>query len=247
LFVAFAERCDCPVQIMSTPRHVFCRLRADSLDIEPTCPDWFRASTKWDTDTAATDSRPTTLAPEIPGEITPVQLVARVYYNRGVALLEHRQFSSGTACLQASLQLDVHHAAARANLVAGLNNWALAECEASHFDRAVELVAQGQRLDPHFAPLAANDVHVHQQWVTHLCEKGEFSQAIELLDNAYRRRPDVVLFDLGRCTVSVAWSRSLIQSRRLREAASVVERGLACHPDSQDLHDLKQQLTRLGS
>ena len=250
LFAAMCERCDCSVQIMATPRHVFCRIAGEPpVDVEPTCANWFDAddAARRGAITARSVAADTQYSPEISREISRVQLLARVYYNRGVALLEQRKFAPAVTALQASLRLDEHQSPARENLLAAFNNWALAECDAGGFEHAAELLGDARRVDPRFGPLAANDVYVHRQWIVQLCERGEFARAAAVLAEAHARRPDVPLFDTGRRTVFVAWSRSLVRADKPQAAAAVVRCGLAIFPDCSQLRELQHDLTRRDS
>jgi tetratricopeptide (TPR) repeat protein len=90
-------------------------------------------------------------------QITPVELLGKFYYNRGVGLLQDRQFAEGLKLLEIAVELDRNDADARANLVAGFNNWAVEHCRASRYGEAAPLIKQGLRLDPLFAPLVANE------------------------------------------------------------------------------------------
>jgi hypothetical protein len=89
--------------------------------------------------------------------LTPVELIAKLYYNRGVELLRDQQFNSGLELLAISLRLDPKDASARANLVAGINNWAASRYAAGDYQQAAALIALGRRLEPDFAPLVANE------------------------------------------------------------------------------------------
>jgi len=95
--------------------------------------------------------------PELQRRITPVELLGKFYYNRGVQLLEGRQYAAGLALLEISLQLDPADSDARANLAAGLNNWAVEQCRAQRYQQAAELIQQGLSVAPAFAPLVANE------------------------------------------------------------------------------------------
>lgn len=247
LFATLCERCDCTVQIMATPRHVFCRVAGEPpLDIEPTCANWFEANDAARQEAIATrkSTENSPKSPDIPREISFVQLLARVYYNRGVALLEQRNFAPAVAMLNASLRLDEQQPPARDNRLAAFNNWALAKCDAGRGAEAAELLARARRLDPRYAPLLANEVYVHRQWIVQLCERGEFARAAAVLAEAHARRPDVPLFDTGRQTVYLAWSQSLVRAEQPREAAAVIQCGLALFPDCSQLRNLQRDLTR---
>jgi tetratricopeptide (TPR) repeat protein len=195
LFVALAQRAGLQPQIWHAPGHVFCRFPGESLEIETTCRDWLSAS------------RP---RPPRPGarRITSAHLVAKLDYNRGILLLEQGRFAPALAALRRSCAGDPLDRDARQNLLAGLNNAALAECAAGRFAPAAALLAEVRDIDPDYAPLRVNDVHLHQKWVLDLCVAGRFAAALELLERGYARRPDVPLFASGRQAVAEWWARS---------------------------------------
>jgi len=124
--------------------HVFLRTNLDgeSVVVEPGSPQWTIRPGVW-----RTGAR----------QITPVELLGKFYYNRGVELLRDRQYADGIELLKASLAFDSADDDARANLVAGLNNWAVEHCRAARYDAAAALIGQGLSLDPDFAPLVANE------------------------------------------------------------------------------------------
>jgi len=203
-----------PLAIVERPGHVFCRLKTNPpVDVETTCADWLDApknSPKRPADRLATSR-----------EITPLELVAKIYYNAGVAGLQQRRFRQAVAATQNALRLDPDDPASRDNLLAAMNNWALALCREGQFNRAAELVIRGRRIDPDYPPLAANDLHIHQQWVLRLCESGRYEAAIALLEQGYRRRPDAELFDAGRFAVYRLWAASLLTNGRTDPALDV--------------------------
>lgn len=84
------------------------------------------------------------------------ELLGKFYYNRGVEMLKQEQFEKGLELLRIAVRLDGQDQDARANLVAGINNWAAHCCARGDFGRAAELVEKGLALNPDFAPLIAN-------------------------------------------------------------------------------------------
>ena len=88
--------------------------------------------------------------------LSSVQLVGKFYYNRGVEELRAGGYRNGLTMLRTSFALDPSDDDARANLVAGLNNWAVEECRAGHYEEAESLIEQGLSLDATFGPLITN-------------------------------------------------------------------------------------------
>jgi len=101
-------------------------------------------------------------------QLTPVELVGKFYYNRGVQFLERQQFGAGVGLLEMSLRFDPSDRDARENLVAGLNNWAVKEYRLRRYDRAGDLIQRGLDVAPDFSPLIAN-----QRLVRTTLERGE--------------------------------------------------------------------------
>jgi len=89
--------------------------------------------------------------------ITPVELLGKFYYNRGVQMLRDRRFAEGVELLKVSLTLDPADADARANLAAGFNNWAAEQCARGRYSDAASLIQRGLEIEPAFAPLIANE------------------------------------------------------------------------------------------
>jgi hypothetical protein len=129
-----------PLELWAEPGHVHCRL--GSLRIEPTSRDWPARR-----DTGSPAAR----------QLTPSQFVGRYWYNRGIDHVEIREFAAGVAALQTACRLDPEDADARANLLAGLNNWALALSTQNQNAAAQALIARGLAIDPENPPLVANE------------------------------------------------------------------------------------------
>jgi tetratricopeptide (TPR) repeat protein len=129
------------LEICSQPGHVNLRL-VEGIEIEPSA-GWRLA----DSASRACESR----------RLTPIELLGKFYYNRGVEQLRAGQFAEGLALLETSLQLDPADADARENLLAGLNNWAVEHCRQRRYDLAAPLIERGLSMEPAFAPLVANE------------------------------------------------------------------------------------------
>jgi tetratricopeptide (TPR) repeat protein len=144
LYLDLCRAADLELEIWLVRGHVFLRANteAGSAVVEPGSPQWSGRSV-----VRRTSAR----------QITPVELLGKFYYNRGVELLRDRQYAEGIELLKVSLALDPADDDARANLVAGLNNWAVEHCRADRYDAAAALIGQGLSLDPDFAPLVANE------------------------------------------------------------------------------------------
>ena len=150
LYWDFAAQAGIPLQIWSRPGHVYLLEPDSGLVIEP-------GSRSWGSRSPASVSRQHVTAAR---QITPLQLVGKFYYNRGLTLLQQGRHAEGLECIRASLQLDPGDREARRNLLAGINNWAVTLCGQDRFAEARLLIAQGLAIDAAYAPLVANARYV---------------------------------------------------------------------------------------
>lgn len=145
LLLDLCQACDLEPEIWLSPGHVRLRMRgASTVFLEPGIAD---ADLENGQEHAA----------ELERQIQPVQLIAKFYYNRGVAHIQQRQFAQGLALVQTGLQLDPADNDARVNLAAGYNNWAAAQCESRCYEHAAKMIEAGLAVEPAFAPLLANE------------------------------------------------------------------------------------------
>ncbi len=217
LYQCLCEEFELSPTAVATSTHVRSRFLAPStFDVETTCAEWFDVvHQKPSTQTLRQNQRVR--------QLTDIELLAKIYYNRGVSRLETKAFFDGVALLEISQSLDPADKPTRKNLAAGINNWALAECDAGHFEHAIELVVVGIEKHPEFTPLLANDIHIHQRYASQLLQQQRFAQAMQVLQGAFERRPDVDLFNRGRLAVLGQWTVSLLMNDQLRQAAALFE------------------------
>lgn len=219
LYQSLCAEIDLPVRAVAAPAHVYCRHPGPpTLDVQTTCATWLRQ--------AAPDVShlPREALTQAARELSDPQLIAKIYYNRGVAHLGLQEHAEAVRLLRISLLLDPDDETARANLLAAINNWALAECQLGRHERAEWLLVKVAELDPAYAPLRANELHVRQQWVRSLCEREQFSEALRLLDEGHARRPEAPLYDQGRLLVARLWAGSLFEQGLPGDGLAVLER-----------------------
>lgn len=199
---------------LEMPGHTMTRVRLAEgvLDIETTCPQWLRLGN---------DRRqPSTISTKAIGaaagadrskarEVSPIQMAAMIYYNRGVDLLGEKRFAEAAAANAKALRLDPHNATARGNLLATINNWSIELGNSQHFVEAVELLRRGLAMEAKFAPFAQNYVHVHRQWVDQLCHEQRFAEAIEILSRATAEMPDRDYLRRAQSEVRERWAKSI--------------------------------------
>jgi len=150
LYWDLATEAGIDLEIWSRPGHVYLVEPGSGIVIEP-------GSKSWGTVPPVNDSLG---RPNAARQITPLQLVGKFYYNRGLTLLQQARHAEGLDCIRASLQLDPGDREARGNLLAGLNNWAVTLCGQERFSEARLLIEQGLAIDAAYGPLVANARYV---------------------------------------------------------------------------------------
>jgi len=199
---------------LETPGHAMSRifLPDGPLDVETTCPRWFHLSgdpQKQAEHVATTIGRSPAKDRSLLRAVSEVELAAMIYYNRGVDLLAEKRYAAAAAANAKALRLDPTSTTARGNLLATINNWAIALGSARQFVEAADLLRQGMAMDPAFETFQLNYVHVHYQWTQHLCESGRFEEALGLLARAAAECPNRPYFREAPLEVYRRWARSL--------------------------------------
>ena len=208
---------DVDSQAVAVPAHVFSQLHDPEVDVQTTCATWLKPGKGRESASESQNRR----------MLNDVELVAKIYYNRGVLRLHEGNFAEAVRVLRISLLLDKNDKIADSNLLAAINNWSLAEAREGRYSSASELLSIGRTLDQNYAPLAANDLHIHQKWVQSLCRDGRFRFALVVLDEGMRRRPEAKLFDDGRYIVLRMWAVDAWSAGRLEDGFAVFEDDLA--------------------
>ena len=218
LFNCLAGELGLDARALEMPGHTLSRvwLPDGPLDVENTCPRWFSLG-------GDPQRQPTAGTPLIGAmrsmdrskarEVSPIQMAAMVYYNRGVDLLSEKRFAEATGVNAKALRLDPENATARGNLLATINNWSIELGNSQRYAEAIGLLRRGLAMDRKFEPFAQNYVHVHHQWIEHLCGQGRFEEAIAILSRAAAEMPDRDYLRKARGDVSQRWSKSVSGSR----------------------------------
>ncbi len=212
LFQCLAERCGLTVSGLEMPGHAMSRVHLSDgpLDIETTCAAWFRLMD--DPKRQAQSVRDTLgTAPADPGaaarEISSVGLVAMVYYNRGVDLLAEGRYAEAALANSRALFLDPGNETARGNLLATVNNWAIALGQSGRFDEAIAMLEAGLALDPHYGPFRLNYAHVQHQRSKQLAESGgHASPPVDLGRQAAAMHSDTERREAGYASEPGVWS-----------------------------------------
>jgi tetratricopeptide (TPR) repeat protein len=225
IFGYLADRCGLDCRGLEMPGHAACRvLTADGpIEVETTCPRWFSLSDAEKSRIPAGGNR--LIGAAAPPdrtkarEVSPIQLAAMIYYNRGVDFLAEKRFAEAAAANAKALRLDPTNATARGNLLATLNNWSIELVNSNRFDEAVQRLRQGMALDPKFAPFTQNFVHVHHQWAEDLCRTGRYDEAASLLSRATSEMPG--RDDLRRLQTEVSHRRIQANLSNIKSSPTV--------------------------
>ena len=216
LFCCLARRCGLTARGLEIPGHAGVRifLESGSLDVETTCPDWSRAIGRDEGDRRIFAARESGQSPgltraEWARALSPVELVAMIYYNQGVDLLAQKRFAEAAAANAKALRLDPASVTARGNLLATLNNWAIDLGSRGRYAEAAELLEQGLALAPDTKTLKTNFVYLHHRWIEELCRKEEYRQALRQLDQAAQAAPGNSYFRQAQRRVVSLWGRSI--------------------------------------
>jgi tetratricopeptide (TPR) repeat protein len=218
LFNCLAATLGLEARGLQMPGHAMSRLvfQDGSLDVETTCPGWYsladQPQRRADLVEETLGFRPAAGEGKV-REVSDVEFVAMVYYNRGVDLLANRRFAAALSANAKAQQLDPTNTTIRGNLLATLNNWAIELGESGSYSQATRLLKHGLRLDPGYEIFKANHVHVHLQWAESLCGEGKFQLAIQQLMTASEEQPEQPHFQQARLDILKRWSRARLQSR----------------------------------
>jgi tetratricopeptide (TPR) repeat protein len=189
LYNCLAEAVGLEARGLEVPGHAMSRivLADGALDVETTCPSWFRLMDdpqRQARAVAATLGAAAASQAAERREVSAVELVATIYYNRGVDLLGERRFADAVAANAKALRLDPASETARGNLLATLNNWAIAVAAEGRHQEAAELLRRGLVVAPEYKTFYANYAHVHHQWMAELVSTGRRQEAEQLAQQA---------------------------------------------------------------
>ncbi|MDR2761052.1 MAG: hypothetical protein LBB88_00440 [Planctomycetaceae bacterium] len=224
LFNVVGEKAGLNVIALEMPGHALSRVRFGNkeMDIETTCPDWFKLENR-EAIAAATMqyvAKPESATPNPAAgnnmnnkntmseseklmelsknlrEITPVQLIATIYYNHGVDLFNEKKYAEAAVANLKALQLDPENDSAWVNLMKTVNNWALELSSGNstngikRYDLAAILLDQGWYIDTNYANFKTNQLHVYFNWIHDLAVRGRIDAAKEVFTYADKRLPN---------------------------------------------------------
>jgi hypothetical protein len=220
LFRCLAERFGLTAYGVETPGHAYAMVQtgAGPIVVQTTCRDWFAAGGDADVErsllrqTIGQAAADTSARAAAPRRLSDVGLLAVVYYNRGVDLLEAGRHDAAIAANQAALKLDAANTTARANLLAAVNNWSLELSRDGQYPQALRLLETGLQYAPDYELFHENLVALHQQRIAGAATADEARPEIQSLRSCYTR-----------------WSHAL-STRGDGSSAATVERRAANDP-----------------
>jgi hypothetical protein len=231
LFLSVAEKFGLPAHGVEIPAHAYAVIDAPAADpagrstgaaareivVQTTCRAWFAAEDQGVQEallrrTLGEAAGTAAAAPTSGRRLSDVGLLAVVYYNRGVDQLEAGRFAEAAAANRTAIRLDASNSAARANLLATVNNWSLELGRRGEFGEAVRLLEEGLTVAPDYGLFHENLVALHQQRLSRLVSRSGETNPTEALADCYRR-----------------WRAELVR-RGAVDAASEVDRRAANDP-----------------
>jgi len=229
LFNCLAQRFELKAAGLEIPGHAMSRLELpqEILDIETTCPRWFTLNDRPGmtyfrrADEPAQAQQETTaradLAVRSPARdaadktpplrpVSEVELVATIYYNRGVELLAKKLFADAAAANAKAVRLDPKNATAKGNYLATINNWAVDLAISGNYERAAALLRLGLVTDPSYEAFRSNYVQLFRRWSEHLCRNGRYDDAVRLLGQAAKDQPGEEFFHEAAIEILRRWA-----------------------------------------
>ncbi|MDR0871768.1 MAG: tetratricopeptide repeat protein [Planctomycetaceae bacterium] len=210
LFNILADKAGLDVCALEMPGHALSRVKfgAESMNVETTCSSWFELQNETSRKNAVMERAATAPAVGNPSvatadsaatlnevsknlrEITPVQLIATIYYNKGVDFHAQKRYAEAAVANVKALQLDPNSETAWGNLMAAINNWAIEiVTDTKRYDLAAALLDQGAYLDPTYEKFQANQLHVFYHWIYDLAREGRIADAKTVYALAAQRLP----------------------------------------------------------
>jgi hypothetical protein len=215
LFKLIAESLSFEVRVVQTPTHAYCLVKCgeDWVPVECTCPNWFDqvvnqagpggltrvVEKSKDTEIRNTLGHPMvsksqrpegTLAQDSGRAISDTQLLGTIYYNRGVASLLEQQYETAVVVNLRAIQLDAESRSAWDNLLAGLNNWAIALAERGELAEAAARLQLALACRPDSEPIQANLLRVYREWANKIRRQGDNAAARSRIKNSIDSLPD---------------------------------------------------------
>lgn len=206
LFCSLAEKAGLNVTAVELPGHAMCWVylsNGERLEVETTCGNWFKYRNDPETQQKVIcklirdaspqlkDQSDKMLLLQVPQPISDKRLIAKIYYNRGVDLLGSGDYAGALEANAIAYCLDLQSETTFGNLLATMNNWAIALCRDGKYEEATALLREGLRHQPNYPPFKNNHTHVYHHWVDSLYRNGQMNEALQVAAIAASEQPDV--------------------------------------------------------
>ena len=206
LFCSLAEKAGLNVTAVELPGHAMCWVYlsdGERLQVETTCGNWFKYRNDPETQQKVIcklirdaspqlkDQSDKMLLLQVPQPISDKRLIAKIYYNRGVDLLSSADYAGALEANAIAYCLDLQSETTFGNLLATMNNWAIALCREGKYEEATALLREGLRHQPNYPPFKNNHTHVYHHWVDSLYRNGQMNEALHVAAIAAAEQPDV--------------------------------------------------------
>lgn len=204
LFNCLADALCLRTAAVESPGHACSLLLADgeSVEVQTTCPDWFdclndpeRCREIIARVTAHGESA------EPPRRMDNAGLIAVIYYNRGVDLLAARRLEEGALANLKALRLDGGNLAARRNLLAALNNWAVQASSDERYAQSMRLLDAGLAFDSSYANFRTNYAVIANRWGESLARQHRYQEVQALRERTARQVPEAASFNASRAEI----------------------------------------------
>lgn len=174
LYNILAERLGMQAQGVRVPNHVFSVLEdtGSMIVVETTSPRGFNAHRRLPKNT-----------------ISDMALVACIYYNHGVDMIEKRKFHEALVANFCSLALDSEDPEAVRNARACLINWGAELLRAKKFEDAILVCEVGLKLEPGNGIFKNNTVAVYDSWARTHMDAGQWADAVRVYEQGLERLP----------------------------------------------------------
>ncbi len=234
LYVCLCEEVGLEAWGVEIPAHVYAEVNDGGrpLRVETTCARWFELVDRdpllaersvpgrpADAGSHRGSSRLETAAGQDantagPRALDAWQMVAILYYNRGVDHAEQDLYPAAVAANQKALKLDPASRTARKNLLGAINNWALSLADDDQYSEALALLEHGRLLAPDHATFATNVIALYQRWVDQLCRAAQFSEADAVVLSALQKHADARLA-AEQFVVYRRWGSHLVSAKQV--------------------------------
>lgn len=184
------------VRGVEVPDHAFAILYSGSeyADVETTTPGGFNPARNRD----AIDAFQSTTGlsyipdhrPDKRREISPLELIAFIYYNHGVTFSREEKYLEALLANFRALSLDGNSQSAVKNALAALANWSSSLSRESEFEEALRIVEAGLALAPEDRSLNHNHRVIWQNRIVLGAEKLDIESFTSLVAEAHAALPD---------------------------------------------------------